>query len=449
MEKGTVKRRILISNVTMVLATLVLFLLINMFVIFCYSESIEDEVKTTIESVVSPDDIDELLKHYTIYRNEFILLFGVDGVLCIIGLIVVSQVFTKNLTEHIMEPLDALAAGTERIKSNNLEENIVYTGDKEFENVCNSFNEMMQSISTEQEKNRKYEKARTDMIAGISHDLRTPLTAIKGTIKGLIDGVASKPEQQRKFLETAYRRTGDMDRLLNQLFYLSRIETGNVPLDMKNIDIAEFLDCYVKNKLEYTHSEYVKVREVQNVEKDRKNDIKDNNKDVIFDIENDKQDGGIDKKVNNKDEITGIEKNEIINIRTNGITDEICVDSEQLIRILDNLIENSRKYAQSNPLVIDINLMKNENVCTICVKDNGVGVSDEQLPYIFEEFYRADESRNKKEGNGLGLYIVKYLCESMNGNVRAENTNGLAVYLEFPMSDYAEKNAENYDTIVK
>ena len=389
MEKGTVKHRIWVSNVVMVLVTLVIFLVINLFVIFCYSESIEDEVKAVIEKVVDPDEMDGLLKHYTIYRNEFILLFGVDGILCIIGLMIISQVFTKNLTERIMEPLDALAAGTERIKANNLEQEITYTGDREFENVCTSFNEMMKSISLEQEKNKKYEKARTDMIAGISHDLRTPLTAIKGTIKGLLDGVASKPEQQRRFLETAYRRSNDMDMLLNQLFYLSKIETGNMPISMQNIEISDFLQNYIKTKWEYAK-----------------------------------------------------ENGEKLNINTQGIRECVSADPEQLKRILDNLLENSKKYAQKVPLIIDVDLYRTDNGCSICVKDNGVGVSEEKLPYIFDEFYRGDESRNKKEGNGLGLYIVKCLMEAMGGNVRAENEDGLAIYLGFPLrKQEEEKNA--------
>ena len=388
MEKGTVKHRIWVSNVRMVLVTLLIFLAINMFVIFCYSESIEGEVKNTIEKVVTPDEMDDLLKNYTIYRNEFILLFGVDGILCIIGLMIVSQVFTKNLTEHIMEPLDELAEGTERIKANNLEEEITYSGDREFENVCTSFNEMMKSISSEHEKNRKYEKARTDMIAGISHDLRTPLTAIKGTIKGMLDGVVSKPEQQRRFLETAYRRTNDMDMLLNQLFYLSKIETGNMPISMKNIELSEFLRNYVNGKSEYV-----------------------------------------------------MENGEELNINTHEISAEVSVDPEQLQRILDNLLENSRKYAHKTQLVIDINLHRTDRECIVCVKDNGVGVSEDKLPYIFDEFYRADESRNIKEGNGLGLYIVKYLMEAMGGSVRAENADGLAIYLSFPVIEQEEKNA--------
>lgn len=381
MEKGTVKRRIFISNAMMVLVTLVIFLMINLFVIKFYSESIEEEFKASAEKVVDVDEMDDLLEGFTIHRNEFILIFGADGILCIAVLLIISQLFTKNLTERIMEPLDALADGAKRIRDNDLTQEVEYTGEIEFENVCAAFNDMRKSILTEQEKNRKYEKARTDMIAGISHDLRTPLTAIKGTIKGLLDGIASEPEQQKKFLEAAYRRAGDMDLLLNQLFYLSKIETGNMPISIQKIEISAFLHNYVKAKK-----------------------------------------GGVETDT------------EEININTRGIRAEMSVDPEQFQRILDNLLENSRKYGEKVPLVIDISLHKTPRGLSVCFKDNGVGVPEEKLPHIFEEFYRGDESRNKKEGNGLGLYIVKYLMEAMGGSVRAENADGLAVYLELRKS---------------
>ena len=203
MEKGTVKRRIFISNTIMVLVTLIIFLLINVFVIKVYSEIIEEEFKASVEQVENVNEIENLLKDFTVYRNDFFLIFGMDGILCIAILVIISQFFTKKLTDHIMAPLDALAAGVKRIRDNELAQNIEHTGEIEFENVCSAFNDMQEAILTEQEKNRKYEKARTDVIAGISHDLRTPLTAIRGTIKGLMDGVVSRPEQQKKFLEAA------------------------------------------------------------------------------------------------------------------------------------------------------------------------------------------------------------------------------------------------------
>lgn len=376
MGKQTVRRRIFISNALMVLVTLFILLMINAVFLKAYSEYIEHGLEDSIEGVLDEDGLEELLEGYTIRRNEFILLFLADGMICIAVLVVVSQIFTRKLVNHIMEPLDALADGAERIRKNDLTQDIQYSGDAEFENVCHSFNEMRGAILAGQEKNRKYEKARTDMIAGISHDLRTPLTAIRGVVKGLLDGVASTPERQKKFLETAYRRTGDMDLLLNQLFYLSMLETGNMPFDIKTIEISDFIRNYVKGKQEILENEQAEM---------------------TADIE--------------------------------GITGYVSVDPRQLQRIFDNLLENSRKYGSVTPLKIKISLERNKEGFCICFSDNGVGVPEEKIPFIFDEFYRADESRNKKEGNGLGLYIVRYLTEAMGGSVRAENSGGLAVYL--------------------
>ena len=124
---------------------------------------------------------------------------------------------------------------------------------------------------------------------------------------------------------------------------------------------------------------------------------------------------------------------------------EVFADAGQLQRVFDNLLENSRKYAEKLPLQMQIHVKTQENTAVICFRDNGVGVEKEKLPYIFEEFYRADESRNQKKGNGLGLYIVKYLMKEMNGTVRAENDGGLAVYLELPLEEGGEHEQKNSD----
>ena len=116
------------------------------------------------------------------------------------------------------------------------------------------------------------------------------------------------------------------------------------------------------------------------------------------------------------------------------------MDGEQLQRAFDNLLENSRKYGGVRPLQIRITLERTEKGLSICFSDNGVGVEEEKLPYIFDEFYRADESRNQKEGNGLGLYIVKYLIEAMGGSVRAENGSGLKIIMEI-----REEEKSGYD----
>lgn len=380
MKRKTVKRKIFLSNALMVLVTLVIFLMINVVIAKIYTEFVEQEFFTTTKGIVDEDGLEELLEDFTIRKQEFILLFLADGIFCITVLVVVSQFFTKKLTDDIMKPLNVLADGAERIRSNDLTKNISYTGEKEFESVCNTFNDMQKHILDEQEKNRKYEKARTDMIAGISHDLRTPLTAVRGTIKGLLDGIASTPELQEKFLETAYRRTGDMDVLLNQLFYLSKLETGNMPLSLQQIELSGFMENYVDTRREALEGE-----------------------------------------------------SEELTLETGGITKKVYVDLEQLWRIFDNLLENSRKYGKTVPLKMRISLFEGKSGICVCFSDNGAGVPQEKIPYLFDEFYRGDESRNEKGGNGLGLYIVKYLIEAMGGSVWAESADGFSVYMELPV----------------
>lgn len=374
MKKTTVKRRIFLSNAWMVLVTLLMFLVINGLVVKLYAETIEREFRTSMAGIIQEDALEKVFADYTIHRNEFLFLVLGDGILCIVVFILVSQIATKRLTEHIMTPLNALTEATERVRKNDLTKDIQYQGEVEFEEVCHTFNEMQKSILAEQEQNRKYQKARTDMIAGISHDLRTPLTAIRGTVKGLLDGVAVTPQQQEKFLQTAYRRTEDMELLLEQLFYVSRMETGNLPLTLETIEISEFVKSYVAEKQQLFTKEQV--------------------------------------------ELTA---------DTGEVSEQVSVDVKQLFRVFDNLLENSRKYAETEPLKITITLNSLEREVEIRFSDNGAGISEEKLPYVFQEFYRGDESRSRKEGNGLGLYIVKYLIEAMGGSVRAENTDGFCV----------------------
>ncbi len=394
-KKNTVKRKIFWSNTWMVCVTLLLFFLINFGVVKFYGEYMEREVRAAVESWMDSDRIEELIADWTIRKNVFFLLFALDGILCITVLLLVSQLFTKNLTAYLMQPLDALADGARRIRDRDLAMDITYTGSTEFENVCDAFNEMQHHLLAEQEKNENYEKARTDMIAGISHDLRTPLTAIQGMIKGILDGVASTPEQQQHFLQASYQRCGDMAVLLNQLFYFSSLQTGNMKFSMQPLDAASYIKHYVRAKQELLK-----------------------------------------------------EEEEVLTADTDGITEKIMVDPELLFRILDNLLENSRKYAGTIPLEMGITVTKTGEEIQICFADHGAGVPEEKLPFLFDEFYRGDESRNEKKGNGLGLYIVKYLTEGMGGYVSAKSENGFAVFLTFPVISEEEEHArqtENSD----
>lgn len=230
MKEQTVSKRIFVSNAWMIGVTLALILLVNIGIVRLYWESVEQNWQISMEEMADSASIEDLLEEWTIHQKSFYILFMVDALVCIAILILVSSYFTGKLARHITSPLKELENGAKRIQNHVLTEPVTYQGDTEFEEICTTFNEMQEHILQEQEKNAKYEKARTEMIAGISHDLRTPLTAIRGTIKALLDGVITQQEQQEKFLKTAYRRTEDMNVLLEQLFYVSKLETGNMPM---------------------------------------------------------------------------------------------------------------------------------------------------------------------------------------------------------------------------
>ncbi len=322
-------------------------------------------------------------------KNNFtiiLILVLMDGIICIGALLWISRIFTKRLIKYITIPLDALSDGAKRIKEENFSEKVKYKGDIEFEEVCDAFNQMQEHIIEVNAEKEAYERARIDMVSGISHDLKTPLTAIRGTIKGLQDGVAQTPELKAKFLDTAYRRTIDMDQLLERLFYFSKLETGNMPLFFEKIEWKEYLENFCK-----------------------------------------KHDVVLEKKV--------------LNLKLDDVQQGIYsnIDREQMNRILDNLLENSKKYAEVDTVNVIIRTYLRESYFVLEVSDNGYGVAKEKINHIFEQFFRGDESRNKKEGNGLGLYIVKYLVEAMGGSVTAENRDGLVVQLSLPIIEKGDE----------
>lgn len=305
-----------------------------------------------------------------------VLLAGTGAIAFLLFL---ASFFTRRMNRVIMEPIELLVKGAKRIENGNLRERIDYRGEAEFEQVCQAFNDMQDTILRDQEQRERTEKARTDMVTGISHDLRTPLTSIQGYVKGVLDGVADTEEKKRMYLKTAYESTEEMNILLQKLFDFSRMESGQMPFHMVKADLGEYVAAYAAQK------------------------------EAVADP------GSLQLRLH----------------RSTEYMTEISLDVEQVRRILDNLLENSMKYAKAVPVLVDISLEETTEWVCLVWKDNGVGVPEEKLGRIFDRFYRCDEARREK-GSGVGLYIVKYIMERHNGTVRAENAEGLKISLYFP-----------------
>ena len=178
---------------------------------------------------------------FEIEIDQFLMTFLLIGLIVVIIIFVINQLMTKRFVEYIMKPIDALLEGVKRIEKEDYSTAISYNGDSQFEKVCETFNELQIHLKEEKEKNQKYEKSRRDMIAGISHDLRTPLTSVKGYIKGIMDGVAIDKEKQKKYLSIAYKKSNEIEILLEKLFYFSKLETGNMPFHFSVKDLGIFM----------------------------------------------------------------------------------------------------------------------------------------------------------------------------------------------------------------
>lgn len=320
--------------------------------------------------------------------------------LLIIGLLAAGIIVLFGLlaaryhVRQLLRPVNALAEAANRVERGDLSTPVAYGGQDEFSSVCAAFDHMQQHLLEEREKNAQYEQARTDLVAGISHDLRTPLTSVKGYIKGLRDGVANTPEKQEKYLDVAYRKACEMDRLLQRLFYFSKLETGSMPLFLTDADLGDF----VRRFAEETRREL-------------------------------EPEGG-----------------QVV-LRGAPAPHPVRIDTEQMYRVLTNLKGNAQRYSGARPLVLTLTVWRQRDRERIRFSDNGRGVPPEDLPHLFEQFWRGDQARSSQggEGSGLGLYIVKYLVEAHGGAVTAKNDGGLTVEIALPCREEAGTHEQDPD----
>lgn len=284
------------------------------------------------------------------YKNMIIqVFFAVLGVL-----ILTSSFLSWFMYKEFVGPIRQLKAGAERIKDGNLDNDVViYSGGEEVRELCDAFNEMRAELKDSIDARMVYEKQNRDLISNISHDLKTPITAIKGYVEGIMDGVADTPEKMDRYIKTIYNKANDMDVLINELSLYSKIDSNIIPYNFEKINInAYFKDC------------------VDEIGADLEQ------KGMLFSYRN-----------------------------YCSANTTVTADPEQLKRVINNIINNACKYNNKAKGKVSITLTEFDRKVQIEIKDNGIGISKEDLPHIFRRTYRADMSRNSAGGSGLGLSI--------------------------------------------
>lgn len=287
----------------------------------------------------------------------------------------------------IAAPLVKLRRATQNIKEGNLDFTLEVDGADEFSELCRDFEEMRRRLKDSAEEKLVLDKENKELISNISHDLKTPITAVKGYVEGIMDGVADTPEKMDRYVRIIYNKTNEMDHLINELTFYSKIDTNRIPYVFSKLNVEDyFSDCAEEVGLEL---------ETRGIQLYYANYV---DKDVL-----------------------------------------VIADGEQIRRVIYNIVSNAIKYMDKEKGVIQIRVKDVGDFIQVEIEDNGKGIAAKDLPNIFDRFYRTDVSRNSsKGGSGIGLSIVRKIMEDHGGKVWATSREGIGTIMYFVLRKYQE-----------
>ena len=295
----------------------------------------------------------------------------------IAGLIILTAIIIGPLllitTKDIVIPLKKLENCAQQISIGNLNFHLQSRSNNEIGRVMNSYEKMRYELKKSINNQLEMEENRKQLISNITHDLKTPITSIKGYVQGIRDGVANDPEKLSKYLDVIYTKSCDMDAMIDDLFLFSKLDLRKETFNMDYVNIEEFY----MNCIEELHME-------------------------------------LDGK--------GVE---LVSecMTTEGL--KVFMDSQKVKRVILNIVCNSLKFMDKQHKLISIVFAPQDDCLTVKIKDNGIGLEQNELEKIFDRFYRTDPSRNRNTGgSGLGLSIAKQIIEQHNGTIVADSKKG-------------------------
>lgn len=310
------------------------------------------------------------------------VLFTMVLILIITGVLLGVWVYRSIIT-----PIYKLKTATKNIRDGNLDFVLKPEGADEISELCEDFEEMRQRLKMNAEEKLVFDRQNKELISNISHDLKTPITAVKGYCEGIMDGVADTPEKQEKYVRTIYNKAIEMDRLINELTFYSKIDTNRIPYTFSKINV---------------HGYFRDAAEEMGLELESKN--------IEFHYDN------------------YVEQDVLV-----------IADSEQIRRVINNIIGNSVKYMNKPNGRIFMRVKDVGDFVQVEIEDNGKGIAAKDLPNIFDRFYRTDASRNSsKGGSGIGLSIVKKVLEDHGGKVWATSKEDVGTVMYFVLRKYQE-----------
>lgn len=290
----------------------------------------------------------------------------------------IVMTFGYFLSQTLTERMEELAKAAEEIAQGNLAMRVPVTGNDELARLGNAFNDMAIQLDQMDIRQREMRKMRNELLAWIGHDLRTPLTSIRAMLEALADQVVDDPETIQRYLATAQKETRYLSRLIDDLFDMSQMEAGGLRLDLQENSLTDLVSDTLESFTEQAFKEGILL------------------------------DGSVEKGV-----------------------DPVIMDAQLIGRVLTNLTSNAIRYTPPGGTV-SIHAKKAGSRIHVEVVDNGDGIKAEDIPFVFERFYRGEKSRSRRTGGtGLGLAISRGIVEAHGGQIRVESTEGVGTRMIF------------------
>ncbi|XEC97417.1 ATP-binding protein [Paenibacillus tarimensis] len=318
-------------------------------------------------------------------KTGFYLILGIFTVsFFILSFLSMNFWVSYRFSRGIITPVSRLKDAAVKISEGDLSCGIAEEGEGEVRELCRTLELMRIKLKESMYLQQKYDENRTFLISSISHDLKTPVTSIKGYVEGIIDGVAKSQEKTAEYLETVRSKAILVNAMIDDLLLYSKLDLNQIPYQFEKTDLElYFEDCAADHRyeLEKANIQLTLVSEL---------------KETVF----------------------------------------IYIDRERLKRVIQNIFDNAAKYMERSDGQVDIILRETRTSAIIEIRDNGKGISENDLPHIFERFYRADPSRKSADGSGLGLAIAKQIVEGHEGKIWVRSTVGEGTRMMISLKKY-------------
>jgi signal transduction histidine kinase len=298
----------------------------------------------------------------------------------IIPFAICALILGRIISVSILKPLHELSSATKHIMNGHFDFTLSCKTNDEMGDLCAAFDVMREQLKLSLEKQAALERSRKQLIASISHDLRTPMSSIKGYVEGLQDGIIQDEEKFHRYISVIKNKTESLDRLIESLFHYSQLDI--IDFQEANIvcDSREWLESIVHPiEMEFSDqpAQLIVVRPFPSV--------------------------------------------------------RLSVHENSMAQVFDNLISNARRYAGPEGTITIEAAIEGEYL-NVSVTDNGTGISEDDLPYVFDQFYRAEKSRSRNYGGaGLGLAICKKIVENHGGKIWAESKLNVMTKFSFTL----------------